>query len=139
MDDAIVYMEELWNIIETALDFFAESNAALWSEVSAEDLEDEAKRMMKLTKATNKSIRWSKAYQGIDKANKNFLNTTPLISSLHHESPILTPVRSLVKNLRKGTRSQSTKNKVENLRLFFHFAFHNLCAGKCHANQIRIC
>jgi dynein heavy chain len=86
MDNGIVWMEDMWNIIESALEFFSESKEALWTEVKAEDLEDESKRFMKLTKGTNKNIRWCKAYQGMDKANKDFLNTTPLISALHHES-----------------------------------------------------
>ena len=85
-ENSIEWMGELWNIIESSLDFFNESKACLWSEVKADDLEDEVKRSIKNTKACNKNIRWCKAYQGIDKANKDFLNTMPLISSLHHEA-----------------------------------------------------
>lgn len=85
-ENCVEWMTTLWDIIEAALDFYKESRTALWAEVKAEDLEDEAKRLMKITKACNKNIRWCKAYQGIDAANKNFMNTVPLISALHHPS-----------------------------------------------------
>jgi hypothetical protein len=34
---------------------------------------------MKITKNCAKDVRWSKAFSGIDKVNKDFLNTVPLI------------------------------------------------------------
>jgi len=86
MENNLEYMDTLWNVIEEAQDFYAESKKTLWSEVNAEELEDESKRLMKVTKNCPKDIRWSKAFQGIDKVNKDFLNTVPLIQALHHPS-----------------------------------------------------
>jgi dynein heavy chain len=86
LDPIYKYMDTLWNVIEEATDFYAESKKTLWSEVNAEDLEDESKRLMKITKNCAKDVRWSKAFSGIDKVNKDFLNTVPLIQALHHPS-----------------------------------------------------
>jgi dynein heavy chain len=86
MEKNLGYMTTLWNVIEEATDFYAESKLTLWAEVHAEDLEDESKRLMKITKNCAKDVRWSKAFTGIDKVNKDFLNTVPLIQALHHQS-----------------------------------------------------
>ncbi|CAM9328435.1 unnamed protein product, partial [Hapterophycus canaliculatus] len=78
---------QVWDVCEELQTFIQDSKEVLWSEVTPESLEDDAKTQMKNVKAAgHKDIRWCGAYKAEDKLCKDFLNTIPLISLLGNKA-----------------------------------------------------
>lgn len=75
-------MQALWKSAEITLNFIKESKAIKWSEMNVDDLEDGAKKIMKMVKSCSKEVRWCNAFTCLDKAAKDFMNTVPLIQNL---------------------------------------------------------
>lgn len=75
-------MEELWKISEGLNNHISKIEKEKWSELNVESLEDGAKAQWKAVKSSHKCVRWSPAFQAIDKNCKSFLITIPLVSLL---------------------------------------------------------
>jgi dynein heavy chain len=82
MKFGIARMEELWKISEGLDNHISGIEKEKWSELNVESLEDGAKAQLKAVKSSHKCVRWSPAFQAIDKNCKNFLITIPLVSLL---------------------------------------------------------
>ncbi|CBJ30911.1 Dynein heavy chain family dynein heavy chain [Ectocarpus siliculosus] len=87
MESNCKLMYKVWDVCEELQTFIQDSKEVLWSEVTPEALEDDAKTQMKNVKAAgHKDIRWCGAYKAEDKLCKDFLNTIPLISLLGNKA-----------------------------------------------------
>ena len=76
----------LWDVDKKLEEFICASGNTQWNRVNSEELELAGKGQLKSLKTISKSIRWCKAYQGLDQKCKNFLTVIPLISQLGGES-----------------------------------------------------
>ncbi len=86
MKSWMVEMRRLWDVAKKAEDFIGNARRILWAEMNVDDLEDGAKRCMKLVKGLSKDVRWSNAFIMLDKECKDFLNTVPLIQNLGNKA-----------------------------------------------------
>ena len=86
VDESIERMAKLWDNTDTSLTFFEEARGQLWSDIDADELEEEAKNLLKKTKSAHRSVKSSSAYKRAEQEVKDFLVTCPLLVQLHHRS-----------------------------------------------------
>ena len=86
IDELSSWMRDLWDAIDASITMEEESRSLLWADIDAENLEEEAKKLLKTVKKTNIGAKWCDAYKGAEAAAKNFVFTCPLISALKHPS-----------------------------------------------------
>jgi len=79
-------MQILWKSCKTTQDFIKDSKCIKWNEMNVDDLEDGAKKIMKMVKSCSKDVRWSNAFISLDKSAKDFMNTVPLIQNLGNKA-----------------------------------------------------
>jgi dynein heavy chain, axonemal len=79
-------MKNFWDVYDNLQSFVNNSKSILWSEVKADELDEEAKSHVKSLKNLAKNVRWCSAYKAADKMSKDFLTTIPLISLLSAKS-----------------------------------------------------
>jgi dynein heavy chain len=77
---------KMWTVLTSTDEYIEKSKMQLWSDVSPEQLEEDAKDMMKKIKGLHKDVRQSTVYKDVEKKGKDFLNTCPLILALRHPS-----------------------------------------------------
>jgi dynein heavy chain len=75
-----------WKNAEKIASTFEEFNECPWTDVDAESMEEEAKKMMKDTRSLDRRIRWSDTYKQQETTVKNMLVALPLVADLRHPS-----------------------------------------------------
>ena len=75
-----------WTNAELIATTFARFNDTLWTEVQAEEMEEEAKGLQKSTRQLDRAVRWCNAYKQQELTVKNMLVALPLVTDLRHPS-----------------------------------------------------
>ena len=79
-------IEKAWRNAENITSTFIGYNECLWTDVKADEMEEETKGLMKSTKQLDRRIRWSDAYKQQEIIVKNMLVSLPLVGDLRHPS-----------------------------------------------------
>jgi dynein heavy chain len=80
-------VEALWAVEEECRTYFESCKEGLFSEVDADQMEEDVKKLHKKLKAgVSKRVRTTGVYRGTDQLIKDFLTTVPLIAALTHKS-----------------------------------------------------
>ena len=79
-------MRRAWANAEKIASTFETFNGTLWSDVKADEMEEEAKALQKSTRGLDRAVRWCEAYKQQEQTVKNMLVSLPLVGDLRHPS-----------------------------------------------------
>lgn len=87
VDDA-EELRRVWDLEKETREYAASCRDFLWADLRPDDLEAAAKGLLQRLRASccSKKVRASGTFRGLDKAIRDLLVTTPLVSALRHKS-----------------------------------------------------
>jgi dynein heavy chain len=127
--DLLSDFKVMWEANQRVNTVVEDARRIAWSKLDAEGLEDSAKGLVQSLRKLPKSVRQSDAFQGMDKAVKEFVITCPIITSLRSPAMRERHWRELMEVVKKQFALPSSKPQMP-LQDLLDLQLHK------HANEV---